>query len=145
MSQQESNWTTNIIEWYSEGAFDVEVAAKLDVPLHEFYRQMNDNAAFGRLVQFGRTLSEAFWVSQAQRNLNNKTFNGTTWMFVMKNKFNWAEKTEQTATDINPNMNADELRERSLIEAKKILATYEPESAKVESWLKERKSDEQEV
>lgn len=130
MNQRTEDWTSNILEWYAGGDFDVEVAAKLDVSIAEYYRQMNENPAFGRLVQFGRTLSEAFWVNKAKTNMNNKTFNATTWMFVMKNKFNWAEKTEQANVDINPSMNADELRERVMTEAKKLLGRYEPELEK---------------
>lgn len=130
MSQQLEDWTERLIEAYAGGAFDVEVAAAMDVSINEYFNQINNNPAFGRLVQFGRTLCEAYWVSQAKRNLNNKTFNATTWMFVMKNKFNWAEKTEQANVDINPTLNADELREKVMTEAKKLLGQYEPELEK---------------
>jgi hypothetical protein len=120
-------WANEILEWYGTGDFDVEVAAKLEVPLKEFYKQMQDNAAFGRLVEYGRTLCEAYWVSQAKRNLNNKTFNSSAWAFVMKNKFNWADKTEQSTAEINPNMNADELRQKLLKDATDFVRQHMPE------------------
>lgn len=125
--QDNRDWATQILDMYSEGNFDVEVAAKLNVPVKELYRQMDSNAGFKRLVEHGRTLCEAFWVNQARRNLNNKTFNATTWMFVMKNKFNWADKTEQLTTDAQGNVNVDELRQQLEREVGKYLKQYQPE------------------
>lgn len=137
MSLSDSNWAEEILSWYGEGDFDVEVAAKLKVPMKEFYKQMNENAAFGRLVDYGRTLCEAYWVHQARKNLNNKTFNGSTWNFVMKNKFGWAERTEQApSSDLNPNMSADELKQKVLTEAMELLQKYTPEIEDAKKILK---------
>ena len=120
-------WAGQILEWYGSGDFDVEVAAKLEVPLKEFYKQMQDSAAFGRLVEYGRTLCESYWVGQAKKNMNNKTFNSATWAFVMKNKFNWADKTEQSTAELNPNMSADEMRQKLLKEAGEFIKQHIPE------------------
>lgn len=129
-------WAKDILDWYAAGDFDVEVAAKLEVPLREFYKQMSDNAAFGRLVDYGRTLCEAFWVGQAKRNMNNKTFNSTSWAFVMKNKFNWADKTEQSSAEINTNVSADELRQKLLKEAGEFIRQHIPELQNSKEFLR---------
>ena len=137
MLQDENNWAEEILNWYAEGDFDVEVAARLKVPLREFHKQMNENAAFGRLVDYGRTLCEAFWVGQAKSNLKNKSFNGGTWNFVMKNKFGWAERSEQTSlNEVNPNLNADELRQKITTEALEFLSKYNPEMEEAKKLLK---------
>lgn len=130
MSQPENstpNWTKEILDWYSAGDFDVEVAAKLKVPVREFHKQMQENAAFGRLVEYGRTLCEAYWVNQAKKNMNNKTFNATSWAFVMKNQFNWADKSEQVQSGEAGNINLDELRQRLRKEVGEYLKHHSPE------------------
>lgn len=125
--QQNKSWSDEIIHLYSEGNFDVEVASELKVSIREFYRQMEANESFKRLVEYGRTLCEAYWVHQAKKNLNNKTFNSSTWMFVMKNKFNWADKSEQVQSGDNSGANLDELRQQLQSEVKRYLKQYEPE------------------
>lgn len=127
MSDSPKNWTQEILDWYSAGDFDVEVAAKLKVPVREFHRQMEENAAFGRLVDYGRTLCEAYWVNQAKKNMNNKTFNVTSWMFVMKNQFNWADKSEQLKADESGNINMDALRQKINRELASYMKQYQPE------------------
>lgn len=123
------DWTKDILDWYSAGDFDVEVAAKLKVPVREFHKQMQENAAFGRLVEYGRTLCEAYWVHQAKKNMNNKTFNATSWAFVMKNQFNWADKSEQMQSGDSGNINLDELRQRLNKEVSRYLSQNQPEIA----------------
>lgn len=130
MTEPKANWSQEILDLYSTGQFDVEVASHLKVPLREFHKQAQDNAAFGRLVEYGRTLCEAYWVSQAKRNLNNKTFNGTTWMFVMKNQFNWADKSESLQAGESNNVNLDELRQRLTKEMARFAKQNQPELEK---------------
>lgn len=121
------DWSKEILDLYAEGLFDIEVAAKMEIPIKEFHEQAQANPRFGRLVEYGRTLCEAFWVGQARKNLNNKTFVAAIWALVMKNQFNWAEKNEQASTDINPNMNADELRAKINKEWGALVKNHSPE------------------
>lgn len=134
--QESRNWAERILNWYREGDFDVEVSAKLEIPLKEFYQQMETNATFARLVDYGRTLAQAYWVGQAKKNLNNKTFNAMPWAFVMKNQFNWADKTEQVGGDISKNGNLDELKANLERELKSFLKDHSPEMTEVREALK---------
>lgn len=129
------DWSKEILDYYREGYFDIEVAAKMEVPIKEFHEQTRANPAFGRLVEYGRTLCEAYWVSQAKKNLNNKTFVAPIWALVMKNQFNWAEKNEQANTDINPNMNADELKAKIAKEWNALMKHNAPELAETRALL----------
>lgn len=121
------NWADQILDWYRGGDFDVEVAAKLEIPVKEFYQQMTDNATFGRLVDYGRTLCQAYWVGQAKKNLNNKSFNSMPWAFVMKNQFNWADKTEQVGNTDMPQGSLDELRSKLEKEVRAFQKLHAPE------------------
>lgn len=123
------DWVEEIKGYYSQGDFDVEVAAKLQIPVKEFYRQMEENAAFGRLVDYGRTLCQAYWVGLAKKNINNKTFNAAPWSFVMKNQFNWADKTEQVGTSDMPQGNLDEMKAKIERELKAFMKDQQPELA----------------
>lgn len=135
-------WAKDILSWYQEGMFDVEVAAKLEIPIKEFYRQMQESAAFGRLVEYGRTLCEAYWVSKARTNLNNKSFNTTPWMFVMKNQFNWADKTEQVSEGSASTMNLDELRQRINKDVARFIKQHSPELTDVKKAMEIAASNE---
>lgn len=121
------NWADEILDWYRGGDFDVEVAAKLEIPLKEFHQKMQDNATFARLIDYGRTLCQAYWVGQAKKNLNNKSFNSMPWAFVMKNQFNWADKTEQVGTSDMPSRTLDELRQEVEKEVRKFKKLHAPE------------------
>lgn len=121
------NWADEILGYYRQGDFDVEVAAKLEIPIKEFYQQMENSSSFGRLVEYGRTLCQAYWVGQAKKNLNNKSFNSMPWAFVMKNQFNWADKTEQIGSVDMKQGNLDELKAKLEREIKGFLKDHSPE------------------
>lgn len=87
-------WAKTLIALYTEGASDAEVAAELKMPIKKYYQQIEENAYVAQLVEFGRTLSMAFWEREARLNIRNKQFNTPLWAFYMKNKFGWADKSE---------------------------------------------------
>lgn len=125
--QSGADWSTGIISLYTEGGSDAEVAASLRVTLKAFYKQMQDNKAFADLVEFGRTLSQAWWERQFRKNVANKNYNSTLLTFYMKNKHGWADKVESTSSNENTNLNLDELRERALKETERFIKKYTPE------------------
>lgn len=104
------SWAMNIIEYYKQGYSDAEVAAEMSIPMREFNTMLTDNPTFAKLVDFGRTLSLAWWESQARKNINNKNFNYSVWALTMKNKFGWADKVETSNNNENTNYSLDELR-----------------------------------
>lgn len=84
------------MQLYEQGYSDVEVCADLKMPFREFEKRLNNDDIFAKLVEYGRLASKAWWHSRARVNLNDKTFQHSTWYAVMKNRFGWAEKTENT-------------------------------------------------
>jgi hypothetical protein len=120
-------WAKQIIDLYTDGASDAEVAAELKVTLKEFYKQMGENQVFAQIVDFGRTLSLAFWERLARKNVTNKQFNSPLFAFYMKNRHGWADKTETISTNENTNMNLDALREQVNRDVARYLKMNTPE------------------
>jgi hypothetical protein len=112
---------------YTEGASDAEVAADLGITLKEFYNQYNNHDILRQLVDFGRTLSQAYWEGLARKNMLNKSFNSSLFAFYMKNKYSWADKTETVNSNENLNTNLDELRLSVTKEVEKFIKRYTPE------------------
>lgn len=121
------SWSQNVIDLYTAGGSDAEVAASLRVTIKAFHKQMEDNAAFRELVEFGRTLSQAWWESQFRKNVTNKNFNSTLLTFYMKNKHGWADKVESSQTSDNINVNLDELRLRAMKQVEQFIKKNTPE------------------
>lgn len=139
------DWAKQLIALYSDGCSDVEVAAELKITIKEYYKTVQENPTFGKLVEYGRTLSQAFWEGQARKNLNNKTFNTSLWSFFMKNKFGWAEKSEAISQNENLNTNLDSLRQQVENEVNRFIKKNKPELTDAKLALmpvKEEASDE---
>ena len=97
------------------------------VTIKEYYEQLANNKVFSQLVDFGRTLSQAFWEKQARRNLNNRQFNTSLWAFYMKNKYGWADKTESVNSNENINTDLDSLRGQVTKEVARFIKANTPE------------------
>lgn len=98
---------------------------------------MNDNKAFAQVVEFGRTLAQAHWEGLARKNITNKSFNSPLYAFYMKNKFNWADKTETVSTNENTNISVDELRTKVNAEVERYIKRYTPELTDAQRVVKE--------
>lgn len=103
-----ASWSREVIALYEEGASDAEVAAHLRVPIKAFHKRMQESTAFNDLVDFGRTLSRAYWERLARKNVGNKSFNSSLYAFYMKNRHGWADKIETTGSNETINYNVDE-------------------------------------
>lgn len=79
------------------------------------------------MVDFGRTLGQAFWEKQARTNLGNKAFNTSLWAFYMKNKYGWADKTESVTLNENTNMDLDTLRGQLTKDVSRFIKENTPE------------------
>lgn len=103
------NWQA-IEEAYANGAADVEIAALLGITIGRFFSLVQEHEPFAALVEKGRTMSQAWWVSQGRLNLKNKEFQSTLYNFNMKNRYGWADKIDTQDTTGKENINQDQLR-----------------------------------
>lgn len=114
------NWK-NLSDLYAEGAHDVEIAKELGITIAQFLEMEKDYPEFADFVAKGRTLSQAWWVATARKQLFNKDLNTGLFNFNMKNRFGWADKLDTTTnTDESHAGDADALRAAVLRAAKKL-------------------------
>jgi len=105
-------WHKDLVQLYEVGGSDSEAVVILDLTMPKFYALMDEQAAFREIIEQCRALSDAFWDSQGRLNLKNKEFNTPLWIFNMKNRRGWAEKSETRDEKLVRDMNIDELRNR---------------------------------
>lgn len=129
VENETKSWAKELIENYKNGFSDAEVAAAMNITIREFRRQTAENPSFSKLVEYGRTLSTAFWEGLARKNVNNKNFNTSLYNFYMKNKHGWADKVETSSVNENTNMNLDSLKEEIQKKLKKLVDQNTPELA----------------
>lgn len=97
-----------IEQLYAEGCSDVEVMAELRISKQKFDLMYATDEDFKELIDAGRLASSAYWHSVGRKNLFNKNLNTNLWMFVMKNRFGWAERQENIGADTPPNVDSVE-------------------------------------
>lgn len=92
-------WINELKDAYLQGASDVEICKILKMTQKEFDSYYERSASFKEMVDIGRMMSKAWWYEQGRRNIENTKFNTTLWSFNMKNRYGWADKTENTSVD----------------------------------------------
>lgn len=141
------SWAKELVDNYRQGYSDAEVAAAMNITIKQFYSQVAENPSFAKLVEYGRTLSTAFWEGLARKNVGNRNFNTSLYNFYMKNKFAWADKVETNNTTENTNINLDELRNEINRKLKRLTDQNTPELADAQRVLVpvDTKEDDDEV
>lgn len=137
---KEIDWKA-IADEYATGAADVEIAKLLDITINDFYRLEQEQPAFAKFVDKGRTMSQAWWYEKARKGLFTKEFNTALWNFNMKNRFGWADKTDiQDTTNKDP-VNLDQAKSQ-LQAALKRVSQSSPEILSGLNLIKGGKPDE---
>lgn len=104
-----------VIEEFRGGASVIEVAAAIGIKRSTFYDWCNPssprfNSDFKEAVDFGRDVSEAWWMRTGRDNLHNRNFNSALWYMNMKNRFGWSDKQEtRDASEFTKESVLDEL------------------------------------
>lgn len=96
-------------EAYAEGMSDAEVMEILGMSRRQFEKRLENDDTFREWIEMGRTLSEAWWMRKGRTSINDNKFNTNLWMFVVKNRFDWAEKVEQKSQG-NPATSLDNIK-----------------------------------
>lgn len=106
-------WEKILATEYKEGASDVEVKARLKMTQSLWDVLYNDatSSEFKSVVDFGRMLAKAWWMTQARKNLHSRQFNATLWLMVMKNQYGYSDKSVVTTKHVE-DMSSDELDSR---------------------------------
>lgn len=81
----------------SKGYSKEAVAGQIGISKQCFYEWVQKHKDFGDAVQRGESASQFYWEDLGMRGTLGqiKGFNASSWMFNMKNRFGWAEKSDQ--------------------------------------------------
>lgn len=116
LSRLPEGWKERVTELYKEGASDVEVRAELGLSNDLFYRWLDEEPEFSETIKSGRDISEAWWARVGRLGaVGAQEINPTTWIFNMKNRFNWRDRTESEVKvdgNMRVDLDDDELDER---------------------------------
>ncbi len=90
----------HMAQGYSFEAFgaDVENIATTST----LYLWAKEHEEFSEAKKKGEKLCRKFWETQGLVGMHTKGFNATVWIFNMKNRFKWTDRTEHTGPDGGP-------------------------------------------
>lgn len=95
-------WESRMCELAMEGASDVEIRiTALDGMSDDlWYRLIDEEPEFSRTVKRCKGLCQVWWEKAGRLGAVGGEINPTTWIFNMKNRFNWRDKKdiEQTVS-----------------------------------------------
>lgn len=98
-----------VIDMMAEGCCIAEVCAKLLITQDTFHRWVKSKKDFSESYGIGRQLSEGWWSKLGRGGaMGQVPINSPTWIFNMKNRFNWKDKTtteHEGEVDVNVNHN----------------------------------------
>lgn len=114
-------WAEVLIREYEEGADDIEVMAALGMSRADFANFYESSEVFRKLVDIGRMKSSAYLRRIARKNMLNKAMNVPLWIFIMKNREGWAEKTEIVQEMPNSQKSLDEMRTQILAQLPEVV------------------------
>jgi hypothetical protein len=97
-------------EAYAQGMSDAEVMEILGMSRKQFERRLETDPVFREWIEMGRTLSEAWWMRKGRTSIHDSKFNTNLWMFVVKNRFDWAEKVEQRNNGTSGTTSLDQIK-----------------------------------
>jgi hypothetical protein len=96
------NLVNTLISAYSDGMSDAEVAELLNLSMKQFEKRVENDELFKEAVEMGRTKAQAWWMRKGRENLTEGKLNTNLWMYVTKNRFGWADKTELVSQGAAP-------------------------------------------
>lgn len=92
-------WQARFLEMGRDGCSDVEIRAEFGISDDLWYRWIEEDAEFSRTAKQAKLLCHAKWEKIGRRMaFGEMEGNPTTWIFNMKNRFNWRDKVDTEGT-----------------------------------------------
>ena len=87
-------------DMFSEGQSITEVCVELKIARQTFYEMRDDYIIFADAVELGLQQSEAWWTRLGREGSScAHPIQPQTWIFNMKNRFKWVDRSELTGGD----------------------------------------------
>ena len=88
-------WQTRFIEMGKEGCSDVEIRAEFGISSDLWWRWIEEDEEFSATAKAAKSACHAKWEQMGRKMAFGEVEgNPTTWIFNMKNRFNWRDKQD---------------------------------------------------
>ena len=98
-----------VLEQYALGCTDSEICAMLQIAMRQFNKHYDNDDTFKEVVDYGRTLSKAFWDKLGRTKVDDKNFNTALYVAWRKNYHGWADKVQNETRISELNLSSDEV------------------------------------
>lgn len=93
-------WSAALIEHMAVGLSFESFGAKIGHHSEFLYEQLKRSSDFANAKKIGEARSRLFWELEGISGMRmGKDFNAAVWIFNMKNRFGWTDRTELTGKD----------------------------------------------
>ena len=94
-----------LVDWFAEGQSIAEIACNLGISKESYYKCKKISEKFSDAEKVGLAASEAWWAKIGRAGAVGKVaINPPTWIFNMKNRFDWSDKREIDHTSSDGSM-----------------------------------------
>ncbi|QZA71246.1 terminase small subunit [Pseudomonas phage AH02] len=88
-------WQARFLAMGKEGCSDVEIRAEFGISDDLWYRWIAEDEEFSRTYKLSKAACHAKWEEMGRKMAFGQVEgNPTTWIFNMKNRFNWRDKQD---------------------------------------------------
>lgn len=93
-----------VIDFMAQGYSKEATAAQIGIAKDTLYEWVKKHTEFSDAIKEGEDKSRLWWEKIGMAGMVGKVpgFNATTWIFNMKNRHNWADKSEVSGKDGAP-------------------------------------------
>lgn len=88
------DWREIIMDCGQNGQSAVTIRCKLGIGIHGWETLLEDSEDFRETVKSAKALCEHWWEERGREMAMGADGNSTVWIFNMKNRFGWKDKTE---------------------------------------------------
>jgi hypothetical protein len=91
-----STWEEDCLALSKDGASDVELREELNISDDLWYRWIDEDEEFSRTIKRCHRLCQIWWERHGRKMASGQADgNATVWIFNMKNRFGWTDRTQQ--------------------------------------------------
>jgi len=91
-------WQDIVMMLGQEGKSAVQIRCKLGIGMSAWETLLEDSDEFRETIKNAKDLCECWWEDRGQEMTKGDGGNATVWIFNMKNRFGWKDKTEMEHT-----------------------------------------------